>query len=100
MIEISGTKGFLWVNRCTSMLLDRPAIVMYRDGKMYDMGADLDLDFASSFINGTRDWVESLEEGRQASQSGEEGRRIIQFCRAAQLSAREGREVVLDEITE
>jgi predicted dehydrogenase len=96
-VELSGTKGFIWVNRCTSMLLDRPALLVYRDGKTTEY-SNLDMDFAASFIHGTRDWVDALEEGRQASQSGEEGRRIIQFCRAAQLSAREGREVLLDEI--
>ncbi len=97
-VEISGTKGFLWVNRCTSMLLDRPALVMYRDGVTTDFG-DLDTDFASSFVRGTRDWIDALEEGRQASQSGEEGRRVLQFCRAAQRSSREHREVLLDEVT-
>ena len=98
-VEISGTKGFLWTNRCTSMLLDRPALVMYADGVTTEY-TDLNTDFASSFINGTRDWIGSLLEGRQASVSGEEGRRIMQFSRAAQLSATEHREVVLDEITE
>lgn len=98
-IEISGTKGFLWANRCTSMLLDRPALVMYTDGVTTEY-SNLDTDFASSFIIGTHDWIDSLHEGRQASLSGEEGRRILQFSRAAQLSAREHREVLLDEISE
>ena len=97
-VEISGTKGFLWANRCTSMLLDRPALVMYRDGVTTEY-SDLDTDFAASFIRGTHDWIDALIEGRQASLSGERGRRILQFCRAAQLSAREHREVLLDEIT-
>ena len=98
-VEISGTRGLLWVNRCTSMLLDRPALLLYRDGKTTEY-SNLDLDFGASFIHGIRDWVDGLHEGRQASQPGEEGRRIIQFCRATQLSAREGREVLLDEIAE
>ncbi len=97
-IEISGAKGFLWANRCTSMLSNRPAVVMYRDGVTTEY-SDLDLDFASSFINGAHDWIESLIEGRQASVSGEDGRRILQFSRAAQVSSREHREVALDEIT-
>jgi predicted dehydrogenase len=97
-LEISGTKGFLWTNRCTSRLLDRPALVMYTDGVTTEY-SNLDTDFASSFINGTYDWIDSLIDGRQASVSGEDGRRITQFSRAAQLSAREHREVLLDEIT-
>jgi len=97
-VEISGTRGFLWVNRCTSMLLDRPALVMYRDGETTEF-SNLDTDCASSFIHGTHDWINSLEEGRQAALSAEVGRRVLQFCRAAQLSSRERREVLLDEIT-
>ena len=97
-VEISGTKGFLWANRCTSMLLDRPALVMYRDGVTTEF-SNLDTDFASSFIRGTHDWIDALYESRQASLSGEVGKRILQFCRAAQLSSRENREVLLDEIT-
>ncbi|MCH2129301.1 MAG: Gfo/Idh/MocA family oxidoreductase [Pirellulaceae bacterium] len=97
-VEISGTRGFLWVNRCTSMLLDRPALVMYRDGETTEF-SNLDTDCASSFIHGTHDWIDSLEEGRQAALSGEVGRRVLQFCRATQLSSRERREVLLDEVT-
>lgn len=58
-VEITGTKGLLWVKRCTSMLLDRPALVMYRDGVTTDY-SNLDLDPASSFILGTRDWIDAL----------------------------------------
>ena len=96
-VEISGSKGFLWVNRCTSMLLDRPPLVMLRDGMTTEF-SNFDTDFACSFVRGTHDWIEALSEGRQASQSGAEGKRVTQFCRAAQLSAREHREVFLDEI--
>ena len=96
-VEISGTKGFLWVNRCTSMVLDGAPLVMVRGGVTPEF-SNLDTDFASSFVSGTRDWIEALQEGRQASQSGAQGRRVTQFCRAAQLSAKEHREVFLDEI--
>jgi hypothetical protein len=57
--EITGRRGFFWVNRCTSMLLDKPPLTVY---------------------------------------TGEEGRRVRQFCRAIQRTARENREVKLDEI--
>ena len=97
-IEITGTEGFIWTNRCTSMLLDRPALVMYKDGVTTEY-SNLDTDFASSFIRGTRAWIDSLYQDRQATLSGEDGRRILQFSLAALLSARENREVLLDEIT-
>ncbi len=96
--EITGRRGLIWVNRCTSMLLDKPPLVMYRDRVTTEF-SNLDSDWAASFRNGVNDFINSVLEGRQAHLTGEEGRRVHQFCRAIQRSARENREVKLDEIT-
>jgi predicted dehydrogenase len=95
--EVSGRRGFLWVNRCTSMLLDRPPVIMYRDGVTTEF-SNVDSDWAASFRNGVHDFIDSVLGGKQAHLTGEEGRRVHQFCRAIQRSARESREVNLDEI--
>ena len=42
--------------------------------------------------------VHALIEDRQPALTGEEGKVVLQFCHAAQLSAKEGREVRLEEI--
>lgn len=97
--EFSGRRGFIWVNRCTSMLLDRPPVVMYRDGVTTEF-SNVDSDWATSFKNGVHDFIDSVAAGRQAHLTGREGRRVHQFCRAIQRSAREHREVKLDEITD
>lgn len=96
-VELTGSRGFLWINRCTSMLLDRPPLVMYRDGETTEF-SDIDSDWAASFIAGVHDFVDGVVEGRQVPLTGEEGKVVLQFCRAAQLSAKEGREVRLREI--
>jgi predicted dehydrogenase len=96
--EITGRRGFIWVNRCSSMLLDRPPVVMYRDGVTTEF-SNLDTDWGSSFVLGVHDFVNAVKEGRQADLTGEEGKRVHQFCRAIQRSAKESREVKLDEIT-
>jgi predicted dehydrogenase len=95
--EITGSHGFIWVNRCTSMLLDRPPVVMYRDGVTTEF-SNMDSDWSASFVAGVRDFIDGVLEGRQVPLTGEEGRRVLQFCRAIQLSAGESREVHLDEI--
>ena len=70
---------------------------MYRDGVTTEF-SDVDSDWASSFMNGMHDFVDAIVEGRQAPLTGEEGKRVLQFCRAIQLSAKEGREVRPEEI--
>ena len=96
--EITGRRGFIWVNRCSSMLLDKPPVVMYRDGVMTEF-SNMDTDWIASFINGVHDFCKAVKQGRQAGLTGEEGKRVHQFCRAIQVSAKEHREVKLDEIT-
>jgi predicted dehydrogenase len=97
-IEITGSKGFIWLNRCTASLLDRPVLVTQCDGVTTEY-SNVDTDFGTSFTLGNRDWIQAIADGRQAPLSGEEGRVITQFCRAAQRSAREERVVWLKEMT-
>lgn len=94
--EISGSKGFIWVNQCTSELLDSPPLVMYRDG--VTSSYNIDADWSLSFIAGINDFFDAIKEGRQAPLTGEQGRVVLQFCQAIERSAKEGREVNLDEI--
>jgi len=96
-VELTGSRGFIWVNRCTSMLLDRPPVVMYRDGVTTEF-SDMETDWATSFVAGVNDFVDAILQSRQPPLTGEEGKVVFQFCRAVQLSAKEGREVRLEEI--
>jgi predicted dehydrogenase len=79
------------------MLLDRPPVIVYRDGITTEY-SNIDSDWAASFRNGVHDFVDSIVAGKQAHLTGEEGRRVHQFCRAIQRSAREKKEINLDEI--
>jgi predicted dehydrogenase len=96
-VELTGSRGFIWVNRCTSMLLDRPPVVMHRDGVTTEF-SDMDSDWGVSFVAGVRDFADAILRGRQAPLTGEEGKAVLQFCRAVQRSARESREVRPEEI--
>jgi predicted dehydrogenase len=98
-VELTGSRGFIWVNRCSARLLDRPPVVMYRDGVTTEFSfSDTDSDWASSFVAGVRDFTDAIIQSRQAPLTGEEGKEVIQFCGAAELSAKEGREVRPEEI--
>jgi predicted dehydrogenase len=96
-IEVSGTSGIVWVNRCEGVMLDVPAIVLYRDGRLTVLG-DVETDWGVSFANGGRDFIESIINDRQAPITGEEGREVLRFIFAVLKAAKEGREVKLSEV--
>jgi len=96
-LEIHGSEGILWVNRCTGKLLDEPSLVVYRDGETRAFH-DLATDWAESFRLGGRDFVDALLEGRAPAQTVAEARRTLAFALAAARSADQGREVAISEI--
>jgi len=96
-IEVHGTEGIIWVNRCTGKLLDEPSVVLYRDGETRAFH-DLAVDWAESFRLGGIDFVDALLEGRAPAQDAADARRTLAFALAADRSAREAREVTLAEL--
>ncbi len=97
-IEIHGTEGIIWINRCTGFLLDEPALVLYRDGETRAWH-DIPHDWAESFRLGAHDFVDALIEGRQPAQDADDAAHTLRFAIAAHVSACERREVLLDEVT-
>lgn len=96
-LEITGTHGIIWVNRCSGMMLEGPSLVVYRDGCTTDYHT-LESDWAAGFIACTAEFIAALAEGRQPEVNPAEGREILRFSLAAHVSAREGREVRLEEL--
>lgn len=96
-VEITGTRGIIWVNRCTGDMLQRPALEVYRDGEVRAVH-DIEPDWASSFVAGIRDWHRCIREGGEPELTAEEGREVLRFALAAHVSAREGRPVRLSEL--
>ncbi|HZR80082.1 MAG TPA: Gfo/Idh/MocA family oxidoreductase [Candidatus Binatia bacterium] len=91
-IELRGSRGVLWINRCCGKLLDEPSVVVYADGETRAFHA-VETDWAASFRDGTRDFVDGILAGRSSPLSVADARATLAFALAAQLSAREGREV-------
>jgi predicted dehydrogenase len=96
-IELHGSEGILWVNRCTGKLLEEPSLVVYRDGETRAFH-DLATDWSESFRLGGLDFIEALLEGRAPLQSVDDARRTLILALAAGISAAEGREVALSEL--
>jgi predicted dehydrogenase len=96
-LEIHGTEGILWVNRCTGQLLEEPSLVLYRDGETRAFH-ELATDWADSFRLGTRDFADALLEGRACFQDAADARKTLAVALAAARSAAEGREVTIAEM--
>lgn len=95
-IEITGSKGVIWITRGHGQLFDQPPLALYADGQARGF-TDLDASWQASFIEATRHHIDALLDGGTPMLTGEQGREILQFTLAAQRSAREGRAVRVDE---
>lgn len=98
--EITGSRGFIWVNQCTGKLLrDTPPLVYFSDGEMIRVGADeIDADWGASFRIGTKELVDCILNDATPGLNAEEGREIYRFVRAAQMSSRDNRPVKPEEV--
>lgn len=99
--ELSGTRGVIWVNRCTAKLLyDTPPLTYYADGEMTRVTEDeINADWGNSFVNCVNEFVTCILENRQPDMTAEDSRETYKFARASQLAALENRPVTLKEVT-
>jgi predicted dehydrogenase len=96
-IEIHGTEGIIWINRCSGYLLDEPSVVLYREGETRSFH-DIETDWAESFRLGGIDFINCLKEEKQPRQNLADARKTLAFALAVAKSAAEHREVRIDEI--
>ena len=88
--EITGSKGFARVNRCTARGIQQPSLEIYADGEMRGYHA-LDDDWASSFRDSGRHWLRWLHTGDGALLwGGEEAVDVLRFALAAYASSASG----------
>ncbi len=93
-IEITGTKGVLWITRGHGKMMDVPPVILYRDRQTLTF-SDMPVGWEHSFINSTRHFINAYFKGEPPSLTAEQGREILRFALAAQESARTGQAVTL-----
>ena len=104
-IEISGTKGMMWLNQCTSggNFLSKtpqfPPIRVYTDGEVKTYGEELPRDWRYSFINSTEHFIEVIKSGGEPIYDGEQGMNLCIFAKMPYISEQQKREVFWEEIT-
>jgi len=93
-VEITGTRGVLWVTRGHGRMLDVPPVVLYRDGKTTGY-SDMETGWEHSFINSTRHFIDTQLAGQSPVLTGDQGREILRLLLAAHESAATGKSVHL-----
>lgn len=92
-VEITGTKGVLFINGGHGRLAATPPVTLYHEGTLthYDVPSG----WEQSFILSTRDFIEAIGAGRPPVLTARQGRAVLRFALAAEQSAREGRAIRL-----
>jgi predicted dehydrogenase len=104
-IEISGTKGIMWINQCTSggnYLSNTPQfapIVVYTGKEGITYGEDLQRDWRYSFINSTEHFIKVLKTGGQPIYTGAQGRDLCIFAKLPYISYQQNRIVFWEDLS-
>jgi predicted dehydrogenase len=96
-IEITGTRGILWMTRCTARMVDMPPLVMFRDGKTFEY-SDMETDWGDSFRRAGHEFTEGIVNGKQPQLDAREATHTLAVSLAAAKSAVEHREVSIAEM--
>ena len=88
-VEITGTRGVLWINGGHGRLGDSPPVVLYRDGAITSY-SDIETGWEQSFVLSTRHFIDCLAEGRPAALRAGDARQVLAFALAAEESGRRG----------
>ena len=94
-VEITGTKGVLWINGGHGRLGDAPPLALYRNGALTEF-RDVETGWEQSFVLSTRHYLEVLAQGGRPVLTAREGRQVLRFALAALESARVGRAISVE----
>ena len=95
--EIQGSKGAIWVTRCSGELLDLPPVMLLKGAETTSF--QLEMDWLSSFNGAATDFVDCVITGRQPDMDVHFSRRLLQATLAVYASAEGKREVDPDSVT-
>lgn len=82
-LEITGTKGTIWVTKGHGELLNEAPVKMYKDGSLTTF-EDIDPDWGSSFVQSGQQFVDALLNGTDPLLTGRQGREVLEITLRAQ----------------
>lgn len=97
-VEICGTKGYIWVTRCTSQVSEIPPLLLCKNGETRAFD-DMRDDWGDSFHDSGWNFIDSIMKDEDPTLTGEDGKELMRFWLAIEKSYLEGREVFVEEVT-
>jgi len=94
--EIHGSRGILWVTRCTGEMLDLPPVMLIRGTETTSF--QVPMDWRTGFDGAARDFVDGLLEGRQPAQDVLTAKKVLQVPLAIYEASRTRRPVAPDSM--
>jgi predicted dehydrogenase len=77
--EITGSRGIIWITRCTGQLMDLPPVILYRDGETLEFHG-IPAEWEEGFKRSNWHFIDSIVDGVPPRLSGEEGIKVMQFA--------------------
>jgi predicted dehydrogenase len=95
--EIHGSRGIIWVTRCSGEMLDLPPVQVIRGTET--VSYQVPMDWRLGFDGAAADFVDGVLDGRQPAQDVHAARHMLQVSLAIYESGRTGHTVRPDSIT-
>jgi predicted dehydrogenase len=95
--EIHGSRGIIWVTRCSGEMLDLPPVQVIRGTET--VSYQVPMDWRLGFDGAAADFVDGVLDGRQPAQDVRAAKHMLQVALAIYESGRTGRAVRPDSIS-
>ncbi|TAL29741.1 MAG: hypothetical protein EPN93_20600 [Spirochaetes bacterium] len=96
-IEVHGTRGIVFIRRCTGLVHGGPPVSLFTS-KGWKHFNGVKSDWADGFIGATRNFIAALRGREEVRLSGAQARDVLRFSLALQKSSHERREVFPEEL--
>jgi predicted dehydrogenase len=94
--EIHGSRGIIWVTRCTGEMLDLPPVVLIKGTETTSF--QVPADWRTGFDGAARDFVDGLLAGRQPAQDVHTAKKVLQVPLAIYEASRLERPVAPEAV--
>jgi len=99
--HVIGTKGIIWVTRCTERMLGEPPVILYNveEGKRITF-EDINDDWSDCFVTAVHHFIDCVINDKEPRATGEDGKKCAQVAFAVHKAAREGKAVEVGTVHE